>query len=88
GQYRAITGTRGARLIQTEPNETIVRTIAERPDSVVIGNPSKGGEIKVYFNVANLEDAEARVMNAIKIRDLAARLHSGQPATLAEIKKA
>ena len=64
-------------LIQTlHPNESIVRTVAERPDSITIGNPSKGGEIKVYFDAGDLEGAEARVMNAFKVRELANRLIS------------
>ena len=39
------------------PEEQVVRHIHEnkenRPDSITIGTPSKGGEVKVYFNAAS-----------------------------------
>jgi hypothetical protein len=41
--------------------EQVIRNIHEnkdaRPDSITIGTPSKGGELKVYFN-ANMTAAE------------------------------
>lgn len=73
--------------VNTNPNsnESIVRTVAERPDSIAIGTRGKGGEIKVYFDAGNIEDAEARVRNAFKVRDLVNLLHSYlEPVTLAE----
>jgi len=65
-------------------SETVIRTISERPDSLEIGTPGKGGALKVYFDSGDLVDAEQRIRNALAIRDLANRISSGGPATLAE----
>lgn len=34
-----------------------------------MGSPSKLGTIKVYFNASNIEEANERVKNAIRVRD-------------------
>jgi hypothetical protein len=34
------------------PEEQVHRHINDRPDSIEIGSPSKGGVVKVYFNAA------------------------------------
>jgi hypothetical protein len=52
-------------------NESIVRTVAESPDYIEIGTPGKGGSLKIYFDAGDLEGAKVRVMNAMKVRDLA-----------------
>jgi hypothetical protein len=36
----------------------------DRPDSIEIGTPGKGGALKVYFNAARLEEAVQLVENA------------------------
>jgi len=55
--------------------EQIVRHIHEdkdaRPDSITIGTPSKGGEVKIYFNSDNPERATELVDNAFVIRSYA-----------------
>ena len=45
----------------------IVLKKTEYPDSLDIGTPSKGGNIKVYFNASDKEDAEKRISNAIDL---------------------
>jgi hypothetical protein len=40
-------------------------------DSVEIGTPSKGGAVKVYYNAADLADAQKRVDNSKIVRDYA-----------------
>lgn len=42
-------------------------------DSITISTPSKGGEVKVYFDSDNLDDAERRICNAIRARAFAQR---------------
>jgi len=46
--------------------------------SIEIDTPSKGGVIKVYFDPADPSDAERRVYEAFRIRDIARRLADGQ----------
>jgi len=59
--------------------EQIVRHINDRPDSIEIGTPSKGGTIKVYFNAAaGFEETKKLIDQA-----LAARIY-----TKGEIEKA
>jgi hypothetical protein len=53
--------------------EEIVRHVHEnkenRPDSITIGTPSKGGELKVYFNAtAPMEEIRLLVDRAIAVR--------------------
>jgi hypothetical protein len=61
----------------TPTTEEIVRHVHEnkdaRPDSITIGTPSKGGEVKVYFN-ANASEAEIR---ALIDKAMAARAYAG-----------
>lgn len=38
------------------------------PDSITIGTPGKGGEIKVYFDSGNLSEAQSRIDNAVAAR--------------------
>lgn len=57
--------------------EQIVRHIHENanpsfPDSITIGTPGKGGEMKVYFNASNMEEATKRLEAAYAVL-LAAR---------------
>ena len=56
-------------------SEEIVRHIHEtkdsRPDSLCIGTPSKGGEIKIYFNADDPARATELVDNAFVIRGYA-----------------
>lgn len=46
--------------------EDTVRHIHEnkesRPDSITIGTPSKGGEVKVYFNAYNQTEEQIKVL--------------------------
>jgi hypothetical protein len=56
--------------------EQIVRHIHEtkdaRPDSITLGTPSKGGEVKVYFNAASDAKAiQALVDSALQTRKYA-----------------
>lgn len=43
-------------------------TRSEWPDSITIGTPGKGGEIKIYFNSGDLNEAEKRIDAAVQVR--------------------
>ncbi|MDP2842684.1 MAG: hypothetical protein Q8O06_03460 [Acetobacterium sp.] len=43
-------------------------TRSEWPDSITLGTPGKGGELKVYFNSGDLNEAEKRIDAAVKVR--------------------
>jgi len=47
----------------------------DRPDSVEISTPSKGGAVKVYFNAANPDEAKKLIENAFEMRTLARKLN-------------
>ncbi len=54
------------------PEEQIIRHIhsQETPsyqDSISIGTPGRGGELKVYFNSSDMEGAVKRIDNAIDL---------------------
>jgi hypothetical protein len=53
-------------VLRKEIRELVVQTIEELSarDSMTIGTPSRGGELKIYFNAVNLEDAKQRITNA------------------------
>ena len=53
--------------------ESIHRHINDRPDSITIGTPSKGGEVKVYFNAASQTEAQ---INALIDMAFAARAYA------------
>jgi len=38
------------------------------PDSICIGTPGKGGELKIFFDSGNLTEAQARIDNAVQVR--------------------
>ena len=38
------------------------------PDSLTVGTPGKGGEIKVYFDSGDLSEAERRIDIAVQMR--------------------
>jgi hypothetical protein len=64
--------------------EQIVRHIHEnqdnRPDSITIGTPSKGGEVKVYFNAKRPEEIGTLIDAAFTARKYANdRLQAAQP---------
>ena len=42
--------------------------INERPDSLDIGTPSKGGNAKIYFNAEKPEEAKKLIESIIKLR--------------------
>jgi len=46
--------------------------------SITIGSPSKGGEVKIYFDPADPVDAEKRIREAFRLRALARALAEGQ----------
>ena len=48
--------------------------------SITIGTPGKGGEVKIYFDPADPADAERRIYEAFRIRDIARRLADGVTA--------
>jgi len=52
--------------------EQIHRHINDRPDSLTVGTPSKGGEVKVYFNAK----ATAAETNALIDAAFAARAYA------------
>ncbi len=44
--------------------ETIHRHVNDRPDSIEIGTPSKGGAVKIYFNAMAPEEETRRLIDA------------------------
>ena len=48
--------------------DTVVTTRTEYPDSIEIGTPGRGGNIKIYFNANNLAEAQVRIDNAVSTR--------------------
>lgn len=65
-----------------QPLEQVVRHIHEnkenRPDSIEIGTPGKGGVVKLYCDFLDKADTEQRIRNAMAMRELANRLYSGE----------
>ena len=59
----------------------------DRPDSIEIGTPSKGGTLKVYFDAARPEDANALVARAIEIHQKAAALFADSGIAKKEVGK-
>lgn len=57
--------------------ETIQRVISENADSCTIGSPGQG-QIKFYFESANIEDAKKRAENAVEILKYAKSLYDKQ----------
>lgn len=58
----------------SDEQTVIVKKIVEGPvyqDSLEIGTASKGGGLKIYFDASDLEDAERRLENAVKLREKA-----------------
>lgn len=50
--------------------EQIHRHINDRPDSITIGTPSKGGEVKVYFNAASdVQEIKNLINQALSARE-------------------
>jgi hypothetical protein len=49
--------------------------VTVRPDSIEIGTPSKrGGVVKVYFDNGDPVEAERRIREAFRLREIAASL--------------
>jgi hypothetical protein len=59
----------------------------DRPDSIEIGTPSKGGTLKVYFDANRPEDANALVARAIEIHQKAAALFADSGIAKREVGK-
>ena len=60
--------------------EQIITNKTQYPDSINIGTPGKGGDVKVYFNASNKVEAKQRIENAIEMCQLAEKLKSGDQA--------
>jgi len=45
--------------------DTVVVQRTEYPDSIEIGTPGKGGNIKVYFDASDLSGAQKRIENVV-----------------------
>lgn len=54
---------------ETYTELSIHKTIAENPDSLELGTPSKGGAIKVYGNFADKEAFKKKIDAAKEVRD-------------------
>jgi predicted fused transcriptional regulator/phosphomethylpyrimidine kinase len=44
--------------------EQVHRHINDRPDSITIATPSKGGEVKVYFNAKDPKEVTEKLIDA------------------------
>ena len=52
--------------------EVVTKHVNDRPDSIEIGTPAKGGAVKIYFNAkAPEEETNALIDAAFKARDRA-----------------
>lgn len=51
--------------------ESIQKIINENPDSLDIGTPSKGGNIKIYGDFNNMDAFQKKIENAIEVRKFA-----------------
>lgn len=59
--------------------EQIHRHVNDRPDSITIGTPSKGGELKVYFNAKDpVEYTNGLLDRAFEIRRSAQQKYAAQ----------
>lgn len=58
----------------------LVNADSKYRDSITISTPSKGGEIKVYFNSADPKEAEIRILNAVLARKIAQDAIAAQEA--------
>lgn len=55
----------------------IVSHLTVRTDSLELGTPSKGGVIKIYFDSWDPVDAERRIREAFRMREIARALSEG-----------
>jgi hypothetical protein len=46
----------------------VITTRTLFPDSICIGTPGKGGELKIFFDSSNLTEAQQRIDNAVAAR--------------------
>jgi glucose-6-phosphate isomerase len=60
--------------------EQIHKHVNDRPDSITIGTPSKGGELKVYFNARSDSGETTELINrAFAARRYAQEKYATQP---------
>jgi hypothetical protein len=60
---------------------------ADRPDSIEIGTPSKGGTLKVYFDASKPAEADLLIAQAVKIHQTAAALFADSGIAKKEVSK-
>lgn len=59
--------------------EIVVKHISDNyQDSLEIGTPGKGGVVKVYCDFNKPEEAKAKLINAVNVRQFAADLVEGR----------
>jgi hypothetical protein len=51
---------------------------SERPDSLELGTPGKGGAIKVFMDCGEPEEAERRIRTAFRLREIGQDLRDRQ----------
>jgi hypothetical protein len=59
----------------------------DRPDSIEMGTPSKGGTLKVYFDASRPDDANLLVARAIEIHQKAIALFADSGIAKKEVGK-
>jgi hypothetical protein len=59
----------------------------DRPDSIEIGTPSKGGTLKVYFDASRPVEADTLVARAIEIHQKAIALFADSGIAKKEVPK-
>lgn len=47
----------------------------ERPDSVELGTPARGGAVKVYFDASKPQEAEVLIAQAVHVAQTAAAIY-------------
>jgi hypothetical protein len=61
-------------MVAPPANETTIRQVSVRPDSLEIGTPGKNGALKIYMDFSDPADCEQRIRTAVAMRELANQL--------------
>ena len=51
--------------------DSVQKVVNENPDSLKIGTPAKGGEIKIYGNFDDVESFKKKIDNAKLVKEYA-----------------
>lgn len=60
--------------LKSKKQESEVIHISNRPDSLEIGTPGKGGSLKIYFDASHEQEADELIRSAYRRLELARQL--------------